>query len=59
MPTCADQLLVECSDPGTVVFYEETLENVLRHGDFEKAKGIWDDIVALAAELGEGCPPAD
>ena len=46
------QLVVECSDPGLVVYLVEEYEHVLRHVDFDQAQSLSQQLGELARELG-------
>ncbi len=46
------QFIVECSEPGWVIFLAEELENVFRHITFERAQEIGKSLAKLADELG-------
>jgi len=47
-----NQFIVECSEPGWVIFLSEELENVFRHITFERAQEIGKSLAELAHELG-------
>lgn len=46
------QLVVECSDPGLVIYLAEEFEHVLRHVGFERAQSLSQQLGDLARELG-------
>jgi len=46
------QLVVECSDPGLVVYLAEEFEHVMRHVDFARAQSLSQQLGELARELG-------
>lgn len=46
------QILVECSDPGLVIYLAEELEHVLRHVDFARAQALGQQLGELARDLG-------
>lgn len=46
------QLVVECSDPGLVVYLAEEFEHVMRHVDFCRAQSLSQQLGDLARELG-------
>ena len=46
------QLIVECSDPGTVVSFAEEFETILRQVDFARAQELQRQLGDLAHELG-------
>lgn len=46
------QLVVECSDPGLVIYLAEEFEHVLRHIDFAQAQRLSQQLADLARDLG-------
>lgn len=46
------QLLVECSEPGLVIYLAEEFEHTLRHVDFDRARTLKQQLADLARECG-------